>query len=111
MTSAPRNAALAERISHAIDELKGDIADLETASRPVAPDNAVGRLSRMEAINDQQMQEANLAKARRRLRQLEQALERVDDPDFGVCEECGEPIAEGRLMLMPEARRCVGCAD
>lgn len=45
--------------------------------------------------------------ARRRLAAVEAALRRVDDGTYGVCEVCGEPIAEGRLEALPAATRCV----
>jgi RNA polymerase-binding protein DksA len=40
---------------------------------------------------------------------ISQALARIDDPAFGLCEDCGEPIAWGRLQLEPWALRCVAC--
>ncbi len=49
--------------------------------------------------------------ARGRLAAVELALGRVDDGTYGVCEVCGEPIAEGRLEALPAATRCVRCAS
>ncbi|HCK76842.1 MAG TPA: hypothetical protein DHW07_06825 [Gammaproteobacteria bacterium] len=70
----------------------------------------VGRLSRAEAMQDHQMA---LEIARRRsamLEAIDDALRRVDsDPDFGHCDECGEPIATQRLALDPSQRCCVSC--
>ncbi len=40
---------------------------------------------------------------------ISQALARIDDPAFGLCEDCDEPIAWGRLRLEPWALRCVAC--
>lgn len=45
-----------------------------------------------------------------RVRQLDAALARVDDPDFGRCAVCGEPVGEGRLAVRPWATTCVRCA-
>ena len=70
----------------------------------------VGRLSRAEAMQDHQMA---LEMGRRRsamLEAIEDALRRVDtDPDFGHCDDCGEPIAAERLALDPTQRCCVSC--
>jgi DnaK suppressor protein len=46
---------------------------------------------------------------RRRLIMIEEALEAIEDGDYGFCEECEEPINERRLLLMPFARLCVRC--
>jgi RNA polymerase-binding protein DksA len=44
------------------------------------------------------------------IRVVTAALERIADGSYGVCESCGEEIAEGRLEAIPEATRCVNCA-
>ena len=46
---------------------------------------------------------------RRRLIMIEEALEAIEEGDYGFCEECEEPINEKRLLLMPFARLCVRC--
>ena len=46
---------------------------------------------------------------RRRLQLIEDALEAIDSGDYGLCEECEEPINEKRLQLKPFARFCVRC--
>ena len=45
------------------------------------------------------------------IRVVTAALERIDDGSYGICESCGEEIAEGRLQAIPEATRCVNCAE
>ncbi len=97
-----------------IDEMVAQeklIVSLRETSKPVAPDNAIGRLSRMEAINDKSVSEASLASAQLKLSRLETALGKIDDPDFGVCSVCEQPIPPGRVMLMPENPFCVPCAE
>jgi DnaK suppressor protein len=42
---------------------------------------------------------------------MERALTMIDDPDFGLCHECEEPIPFARLMIMPESDLCVKCAE
>lgn len=45
------------------------------------------------------------------IRIIQSALERIAEGTYGLCEECGNEIAEGRLRAVPEATRCVNCAD
>ncbi|MDH5764249.1 MAG: TraR/DksA C4-type zinc finger protein [Nitrospinota bacterium] len=87
------------------------IASLQETSKPVSPDNAIGRLSRMEALSDRAVSEASLNVAQTKLSRLETALDKVDQPDFGLCQNCGYPIPHGRILLVPEATRCVPCAE
>jgi DnaK suppressor protein len=94
-----------------IESLKKTIAQLEESSKPVPPDNAYGRLSRMEAINSKSISEAGLRSARSRLSRLDKALLRLDDEDFGICLKCERPIPNGRILLVPESTLCVECAD
>ena len=53
---------------------------------------------------------ALLAAARERIAELDDALRRVDAATYGVCERCGQPIAEERLAVRPFARYCMACA-
>lgn len=91
--------------------LKAEIPRLEEQVKPVAPDNAIGRISRMDNIVNQSVAEAQLSKARVRLARLREAVKRVDDEDFGLCLDCGEPIPMARLKAMPETGYCVDCAE
>ena len=45
------------------------------------------------------------------IREIQEALDRIAEGTYGECEACGKPIAEGRLKAIPEATRCVDCAD
>jgi DnaK suppressor protein len=80
-------------------------------SKPVAPDNAIGRLTRMEAINSKNMNEAALVKSKQTLKALKKALASIETPDFGICQHCEEPIARKRLAIMPQTSLCVDCAE
>lgn len=93
-------------------ELVRRIADLEDTLEPVAPDVAIGRLSRLDTMLNQGVNRSSLDQCRLRLAGLERALIRLgDDPDFGFCADCGEPIPMARLLAMPESILCVHCAD
>ena len=101
---------LKRHIHDRIASINDDIAAFKALSQPVAPDAAIGRLTRMEAINSKSINEAALRKARTTHALLEKALSAIDSKDFGLCRDCEEPIAFARLMAMPEATLCVVCA-
>jgi DnaK suppressor protein len=75
---------LKEKMAFQMEELKAEIASLEEGAKPVPPDNAIGRLTRMEAINARSISEATLASARARLTKLERALARIDSPGLSA---------------------------
>lgn len=105
-----------EELKHTIEkELDGlhiEIERLKEQTKPIPPDRAIGRLTRMEAIQSKSVSEANLRKAQGRARRLGQALRKIDeDPDYGLCTICEEPIPIKRLLLVPESTRCVPCAS
>ncbi len=72
---------------------------------------AVGRLSRQDALLNQSMAKATQARRDAQRRALNAALARIEDRDFGYCDDCGEEIAIKRLELDPTARRCISCAS
>ena len=88
------------------------MSDLSAQSRkPVVLDQqSVGRLSRMDAMQQQAMNQATEQKRRADLMRIEAAERRLRDGEYGYCEECGEEIAQGRLEIDPMAERCVNCA-
>ncbi|WP_320826165.1 TraR/DksA family transcriptional regulator [Reinekea sp.] len=96
--------------------LKGELVSaLATGAsdiKPVALDQtAMGRVSRVDAM---QMQQMALESARRRERQLisiDQALERLDKQTYGLCVGCDEGINVRRLQINPTASRCIKCAE
>ncbi len=102
---------LKKKIVEEIEVQKHLITSFEATSKPVAPDNAIGRLTRMEAISSQGVSEASLNSARVKLVKLEKALSKIDSPEFGICVHCATPIPQGRIMLLPENVLCVSCAE
>ena len=103
--------ALKAHMQKSIKTINQDIIAFEDLVKPVSPDNAIGRLTRMEAINSKSINEAALMKAQETRLKLERSLSRIDDPDFGVCRECEELIPLARLMALPETDVCVSCAQ
>lgn len=106
-----KKAELRTRIEQELKDLQQSISSLEDQTKPVAPDQSLGRLTRLDNMNNQAVARDSLSKARMRMLKLQRALEHMDDPDFGYCEECGEEIPLRRLMLLPESTMCVACAE
>ncbi|MEO0730333.1 MAG: TraR/DksA family transcriptional regulator [Pseudomonadota bacterium] len=71
---------------------------------------SVGRVSRIDAIQAQQMALATDRQRDVELAQIEAALTRLDDGDYGYCVRCDEPIAPRRLELNPAVPTCIDCA-
>lgn len=71
----------------------------------------VGRLSRMDALQQQAMAEATNERAQLTLKRITAALKRCDDGTYGECLRCGELINPKRLEIDPAATRCIDCAD
>lgn len=97
-------------IKKQIHECREEIEQLKELTKPIAPDKAIGRLSRMDAINNKAVNDSALRENRKKLQKLERALERTDSNDFGICSKCGSEIPFGRLEFMPYTTRCVSCA-
>ena len=85
------------------------ISELKELTAPIAPDCAIGRVSRMDAINNRSINEAALQKSRDKQKKINISLEHIDDVDFGNCIHCGDPIPIQRLLIMPGGL-CVKCS-
>ncbi|MEM9921221.1 MAG: TraR/DksA C4-type zinc finger protein [Bacteroidota bacterium] len=106
-----KRAALKIKIIETIKGLEEDIKRLEENTKPIGLENAIGRVSRMDAINNKSVAEAALRSSKRKLNKLQASLSKIDRPEFGICSRCKRPIATARLMYLPESSRCVRCAD
>lgn len=98
------------RIAKEIARTEKQIEEYRELSKPVAPENAIGRISRMDAINNKSITEAALRKAQDKIKKLRIALSHVDDQDFGRCIRCHALIPIERILFMPQARTCVKCS-
>ena len=86
------------------------IAEYKEETKPVAPDSAIGRISRMDAINNKSVTEASLRQAEEKLRNLQRVLSRLGTKEFGICIKCGIAIPVARILYRPESLSCVNCA-
>ncbi|MBC8191873.1 MAG: TraR/DksA C4-type zinc finger protein [Candidatus Marinimicrobia bacterium] len=99
-----------ERIHSEIESATEQVIELKEMTQPIAPDAAIGRISRMEAINNKSVNELLLSKTEAKLQKLEVSLSFIDKDDYGLCRVCKQPIPLGRLMMLPESDKCVDCA-
>ena len=85
------------------------LEELKELTKPIEPDCAIGRVSRMDAINNKSINEAALRKSEDKLKKIDISMEHIEDDDFGNCIGCGDPIPIQRLLIMPGSL-CVRCA-
>jgi DnaK suppressor protein len=104
-----------EQLRQQLLGLRSELQALERVSQqdtaPVELDQArVGRLSRMDAMQAQEMSQETARRRQRRLVEIAGALRRVESGDFGLCFVCGEEIGVRRLEADPTSTRCIRCA-
>lgn len=97
-------------IKEQISSINDDIVELTELTKPISLDNSIGRLSRMDAINNKAINEKALRDKKQTLQKLNRALERYEDGKLGICLKCNQEIPFGRLKFMPHTTRCVNCA-
>lgn len=99
-----------------LDDKKNDLASMSALSQearaPVTLDQqSVGRLSRMDAMQQQAMAEAQERARKRDLVRIEMAERRLAEGEYGWCADCGDVIPDKRLAIDPMAEKCVRCAS
>ena len=103
-----------------LEELKTDLKQLEAelsgllkvsmdGTKPVDLDAPIGRLSRMDAIQQQKMAQASRTSHKLRFDLTKAALMAFERGEYGFCRKCEEPIGYGRLKAKPETPFCVVC--
>lgn len=109
MNEQDEQAFRAQIVSRLVEIATEDSRGQEARNIVTLDQQAVGRLSRMDALQSQAMAKAQQARRISEAAQLRAALDRLDRGDYGACEDCGEDIPLGRLRLDLTARRCVSC--
>lgn len=105
-------ALLRSELERAIAKLERSMKTTNRAARPVKLDQtSVGRLSRIDAIQNQSLTQGLQARERTKASQLTEALQRLENGTYGVCTGCANPIRFERLALFPEALTCSACAS
>lgn len=105
----PQVEELAAKLRALEAELRASIEKGREGAQVVSLDQPIGRLSRMDAMQQQKMAEAAKRKAELRLGQVQVALSAVADGDYGYCRSCDEPIGLRRLSARPESPFCLSC--
>jgi len=104
-----------EEMRSALQERQAELRHLLEVTidgtRPVDLREPIGRLTRMDAIQQQKMSAANRRSSEVRLQQVTVALEAIARGVYGACRKCEDPIGHRRLKARPEAPYCVGCQD
>jgi DnaK suppressor protein len=110
--SAPDGERMRRRLLALRDELRSVAATGEASAAVVELDQSkVGRLSRMDAMQAQAMAQASVQRREAQLRRIAAALRRIDDGEYGYCQECAEAIDPRRLEIDPTASLCIACAS
>ncbi len=100
-----------ERLQKMLVDLDAeDAMGLDSQAIVELDQQSVGRLSRMDALQQQAMAEAQARRRETQRRRLRAALERIDEGEFGFCVDCGDKIAAKRLDLDPTVPKCLSCA-
>jgi DnaK suppressor protein len=105
-----KDKEIKEKIEEEISKTEALISEYKDLSKPVSLDNSIGRISRMDAINNKSITESALRQAEEKLIKLNYAKDKIGSKDFGICIKCKQPIPIGRILLRPESSRCVNCA-
>ncbi len=101
---------LEEQARALVAELEGEIQRAENDVAAVSPDNAIGRLSRQDSMQQQEMAKAGVRRREERINALQEALRRMDEGTYAVCVRCREEIEFNRLELAPELKFCAKCS-
>jgi len=97
-----------ESTQHEIEVLLGRTT---VESKPVDLDLPIGRLSRADAIQMQNMAELNRRQLEVKLKQIEGALSAIDNGSYGSCRSCNGEINPARLDASPETPFCIDCQE
>jgi DnaK suppressor protein len=102
---------LQKKLENEIKNTQKKIYKYSDLCKPIAPANSIGRISRMDAINNKSVVEAALRVAIEKMQELKAMQKKIKDSDFGICNKCKQAIPFERLMIQPHSKFCVICAQ
>ena len=102
---------LAKKIGDEIKNTQEKIDSYSNLCKPISPENAIGRISRMDAINNKSVVEAALRVSIEKIQQLKAIKSQINDSNFGLCNKCKKEIPFQRLIIQPQSKLCVLCAQ
>jgi DnaK suppressor protein len=100
---------LQKQLNALAQELDAALAETLAGIQPVDLDEPIGRLSRMDAMQQQSMAAANRRNLEIRQQQVKAALNAIGIGEYGWCRRCEEEIAFSRLEVRPESPLCIAC--
>jgi len=109
MTSEEKKL-LKHKIIDLIKKSEADLIEIAKMTQPIKPENSLGRVSRMDAINNKSVMEAAERNKKAKLSKLKLALTNIDTQNYGICSKCSNQIQQGRLIFLPESTLCIHCA-
>lgn len=97
------------KIEARIRELEDSMESTKEDREAISPDKSIGRLSRLDSMQMQQMALGMNNRMQEEARQLKEALKRIDNSRYGICEMCRQDIPMERLEFQLDATICVDC--
>ena len=107
---AERISFFRKRLEALSKEVNGALNASKASANVVELDTAFGRLSRMDAMQNQQMALELRRRRENQLLRIKNAFKRMVKGHYGKCGKCGKPIDEARLKVFPDVVTCVACA-
>ena len=101
---------ISQKIKQEILDTKKKIKAYSELSNPISPENAIGRISRMDAINNKSVVEAALRESEKKFDDLKYVESQINEEYFGLCIKCKTSIPIGRILFRPQSKYCVNCA-
>jgi len=99
------------KIEARLAAIASELADINDNTDAIAPDVSIGRLSRLDAMQSQQMSLAGRRLLEQEANLLNQALQRIQQGTYGRCQLCGQDIHLDRLNYQLHAVACVPCLE
>ncbi len=101
---------LQKKLLDEISKTEKLIEEYRDITKPISPDCAIGRISRMDAINNKSVTEAALRQTEKKLQGLQRVLSMYGTDKFGKCIRCKAEIPIERILFRPESLHCINCA-
>lgn len=108
--SPDQQQAFVSSIQSRLDEIDREIEATAAESAAISPDVSIGRLSRLDSMQHQQIALAGKRRLEDERNRLIEARRRIDAGTFGKCFLCGQDIPADRLSIKPDAVSCVSCS-
>lgn len=109
--SADRLEHFRLRLEARASDLRSSIERSSDQTAAVKPDPAIGRLTRVDAVQAGYVSEALRRQMTAELTRIERALRSIGEGTYGVCRSCEEELSDARLEARPDATLCVACAS